>query len=178
MKKTLIILTIIILLLSLIGCKQKVNNQELIESFLNYYYSQLVFTDDEWNKIMLEFYNSKGHELKVEEYYIKEEKDGKEEKETISFLNEFNKYLTQECLDKLMRNRYIPNFNMIDSEVDSFEINNLEIEDIDDQNYKIKFELRLLKKDKIEIENKEIEIKIIEDDINNKVLIENLRGEL
>ncbi len=170
MNKNFIILTITILLLSLTGCKQEDNNEQLVGSFLNNYYSQYIFTENEWDKIMLELRN-KESVIELDGNYIE-----KEDNDTFSFLDEFNKYLTQECLNTLMANRYIPNFNMMNSEVDSFEISNLEIKDMGDENYKVKYELKLLKKEKIEIENKEIEMKIIEDKTNNKKLIEHLKG--
>lgn len=131
MVKRIFYICLLILALIMVGCSSDSNmneSVEVIDDFLNEYYNQLTFSQEIWENISANI-------------------DGviSENNAPIEYVNEFRKYLTEDCFDRMVSNRLIPNFNMEAYGAESVEINNLELIKEDEGKYKVTYILKIKK---------------------------------
>ncbi len=123
---------LLILALIMVGCSSDSNmneSVEVIDDFLNEYYNQLNFSQEIWENIRASI-----------EGVVSENTN-----EPIEYVNEFRKYLTEDCFDRMVNNRLIPNFNMEAYGAESVKINNLEIIKEEEGKYKVTYILKIKK---------------------------------
>jgi len=155
-------LLIVLTFFVMVGCSGNNKEQEdkkVVEDFLREYYSQLVFTPDEWVKV----------KTSVEQ--MTSDSDFK----NIEFVSEFDDLLTETCLVRMGKNRLIPNFAMENPEIKMAEIDDIEYLILEEGKYKISYTLKLEEKNEEKKIANNIEVSVIS--INEKRLIDTIFGD-
>ena len=162
MVKRIFYFCLLILALIMVGCSSDSNtnkNNEVINSFLNKYYNQLTFSQEIWENITADI-----------DGVISENNNA-----PIEYVNKFRKYLTEDCFERMVSNRLIPNLNMEAYGAESVEINNLELTKEEEGKYKVTYILKIKKENEENsfANNHEIRLLIADD----KALIDSISGD-
>jgi hypothetical protein len=147
------------------------NDRELVERFLQEYYSQLTMTSTDWSR-------------------VEDTMNSDSDYNNWWFLDSFDSYMTELCLESYVSNRLLPNINMKDMDTDEVTIVGVELikkdegtyrdyyknSDVDYRLYDISFTVKTETKGKTASFLNSIEIRIISE--NGHPIIDNVRGKM
>lgn len=130
----------------------KNKEKNMIKEFLSFYFEQLNYNEEEWDKAKIEYSS-----------YVKinpeENKENNYDFKNSYEASEYSKYLTENCFYKLVRDRFIPNLKLKSLKNAEYSLNEIKKEDdfynvsvnilTDDKKYSIKIPIAFYKEKKI-----------------------------
>lgn len=174
MKKKILFILVLVLTINLVGCQQKnTKNEKLVISFLEEYYGQYNLSQKEWADISYESLKKSGL-ISENGEFIK----NSEGLENIAYLNQYSDYLTNHFINELISSKKLPNYYMKDIKIDSFSFENLNLDHVKDNQYRLNYLLNLKKDDKVTSEEKELLISFVKDIKQDKLLIDDISGKI
>lgn len=112
MAKKIAVLLALILCFTMLGCSNITNrrrDKEVFETFLQDYYAQLTMTSREWNEIK---------ELLQEDSKYKK----------CRYVNNFNGIVSETCLERMVYNQLLPNYEMEKTGIETIAFSDLTLE--------------------------------------------------
>ena len=172
-KKLLIIFITLFSFVFLVSCNRD-EKEALISSFLNTYYNQMYFTNDDIAEIKEDI--EKSSTTIYLDIQTNKEIENENSFDSVKYFNNYRNLISLNCLNNLIVNRNLPNFNLKINNIKKSSVDIVSIEKVSQDIYKVDYELHIELKNNIKTDYKNTqEFTIIKKD--DKYLIDNIQND-